>query len=294
MTFPQRSQSYFRYMKVDARARQWGAYVTTCGKSLIKPNSSYPPVEHPTLYHFNWELGRKLRDYQLIYIREGSGRFETHNQKIKIQPDSVILLTPGLWHRYRPNSETGWQEFWVGFAGTYYDALFKSGFFRDRHIIRVSQPKRMTTAFEALLAADRDGCPALQQVLASHTNLLLAMTYGATLPARTNAARAGSLIVQKAREFMLADETSQIPLEKVARILGVNYSHFRRTFREHTGLSPHQYRIQLKLNYARDLLLNTQLSIKEIAFRSGYEEEPYFCRLFKKHYGKTPSSYRGK
>ena len=99
-------------------------------------------------------------------------------------------------------------------------------------------------------------------------------------------------MVQRAREMMFSGETRDLSLEETARRLGTSYSNFRRTFREHTGVGPHQYRLHLKLNQARDLLLNTELSIKEVAFQSGFEEEQYFCRFFKKTMGKTPSSYR--
>jgi hypothetical protein len=105
---------YFRYFRADAKSRKWGMSVTTCGKSIILPeDGSYPPRQHPPHYHFDWEHGRALNEYQIVYIPEGYGLFETKNQKIKIRGDNVILLRPGLWHRYRPKPETGWREYWV-------------------------------------------------------------------------------------------------------------------------------------------------------------------------------------
>jgi AraC-like DNA-binding protein len=99
-------------------------------------------------------------------------------------------------------------------------------------------------------------------------------------------------MVQQARDMMLVTEPSDLSLEAIACKLGTSYSNFRRTFREHTGVGPHQYRLHLKLNHARELLLKTDLPVKEIAFQSGFEEEQYFCRYFKKAMGRTPSSYR--
>ena len=114
----QQRDHYFRYMRVDASSRGWGMYVTTCGRSLISANgNSYPPVQHPPLYQFDWQHGRILNEYQIVYISEGSGVFETKKQKITIQCDDAILLRPGQWHRYRPNPETGWREYWIGFSG---------------------------------------------------------------------------------------------------------------------------------------------------------------------------------
>lgn len=99
-------------------------------------------------------------------------------------------------------------------------------------------------------------------------------------------------MVQRARELMLSPDTADLSLEDAARRLGTSYSNFRRIFREFTGVGPHQYRIHLKLSRARDLLQDSDLSIKEIASLCGFDDDQYFCRYFKKVTGKTPTSYR--
>ena len=283
---------YFRYFRLDGRSRKWGMYVTTCGKSIVLPeDGSYPPRQHPPLYHFDWEHGRSLNEYQMVYIPTGSGLFETRKQKIQIRGDNVILLRPGLWHRYRPNPETGWREYWVGFSGPVYKTIFDGHFFSQKTIFRVRESVGMHENFEALIACAQENGPALQQTMAAQACLLLARLYASTLP-HPAAASEASTMVQRAREMMLNTEMRDLPLEEMARRLGTSYSNFRRTFREHTGIGPHQYRLHLRLSHARDLLLTTELSVKEIAFRSGFEEEQYFCRFFKKTMGRTPSSYR--
>lgn len=287
-----RHRFYFRYLRVDAKSRKWGMYVTTCGRSTILPEDDvYPPVEHPQFYHFDWEHGRILNEYQMIYIPEGTGFFHTKGQRTPIESDSVILLTPGLWHRYRPNSETGWREYWVGFAGPAYKAIFDAHFFAGRHVFRVRRSAGILDAFDALIAAAQENGPALQQNLAALTSVLLARLYSSTF-AHPPTAKEASKMVQRAREMMVSNDTKDISLEETARRLGTSYSNFRRIFREHTGASPHQYRLSLKLNRARSLLQNSDLSIKEIALLSGFEDEQYFCRFFKKVVGKTPTSYR--
>lgn len=284
---------YFRYLRLDAKSRKWGMNVTTCGRSVILPEDrTYPPVQHPPLYQFDWERGRTLNEYQMIFISDGSGVLETKKKKrTSIEDGNVILLTPGFWHRYRPDPKVGWREYWVGFSGSGYKAIFDGQFFAGKHVFRVRESTRMLEEFEELIALAQENGPALQQTMAAQTCRLLAQLYASTL-VQPPAAREASRMVQKAREMMLSPETRDIPLEEAARRLGTSYSNFRRTFREHTGVGPHQYRLHLKLSRARDLLLNTELSIKEIAVQSGFEEEQYFCRFFKKTMGKTPSSYR--
>ena len=283
---------YFRYFRVDGKSRKWGMNVTTCGRSVILPeDGSYPPRQHPPSYHFDWEHGRALNEYQLVYIPEGSGLFETKKQRIQIRGDNVILLRPGLWHRYRPKPETGWREYWVGFFGPVYKRVFDAHFFPEKNVFRLRNSAGIHENFEALITCAQENGPALQQTMAAQTCLLLARLYASSL-VHIPAAGEASKMVQRAREIMLSTEARDLSLEEIARRLGASYSNFRRIFREHTGVGPHQYRLHLKLSHARDLLLNTKLSVKEIAFQSGFEEEQYFCRFFKKTMGRTPSSYR--
>jgi transcriptional regulator GlxA family with amidase domain len=91
---------------------------------------------------------------------------------------------------------------------------------------------------------------------------------------------------------MLAEQTRDIPLEDIAKSLNISYTSFRRTFREHTGASPHQYRLHPKISTARELLRSTDLRVKEISYRCGFDDEQYFRRIFKRQTGNTPIEFR--
>ena len=62
----------------------------------------------------------------------------------------------------------------------------------------------------------------------------------------------------------------------------------------HTGSSPHQYLLELRLARARNLLEETSLSVKEVAQNAGFEDEHYFCRFFKQKTGRTPGQWRSR
>jgi transcriptional regulator GlxA family with amidase domain len=83
-------------------------------------------------------------------------------------------------------------------------------------------------------------------------------------------------------------------MQLLARELGVSYSWFRHTFAAYTGLSPHQYLLELRLVRARGLLTETELSVKEIAMLTGFEDELYFSRLFRQKLNLTPSQWRSR
>lgn len=88
------------------------------------------------------------------------------------------------------------------------------------------------------------------------------------------------------------ENISTITPESLAEITCMSYSKFRKVFKEYTGFSPSQYIQEIRINMAKEMLTNTTMSIKEIAFELGYENKDYFFTVFKKVAGTTPINYR--
>jgi AraC-like DNA-binding protein len=152
------------------------------------------------------------------------------------------VLVPNVWHRYKPDESMGWHEHWVGFSGSTVRQIFRVGFFSLRDpVIPVREEKDMLDSFHQIFQCAKERTPGLQQLMAARTAVLLSLIRSSTqpLPAKTHSE---SDLVELARSLMLSQETRELALEDIARRLNVSYSTFRRTFREHTGVSPHQYR----------------------------------------------------
>ena len=66
----------------------------------------------------------------------------------------------------------------------------------------------------------------------------------------------------------------------------------RKVFKEYTGFAPAQYFMRLKMERAKDYLLNTDLSCKEITFRLGFDSASYFNKMFRLYEGITPIQFR--
>lgn len=81
-------------------------------------------------------------------------------------------------------------------------------------------------------------------------------------------------------------------MENLLGQAGVQKTVFLQSFRRQTGTTPRQYILQLRLEYARDLMMETELPIGEIAERAGFSDPFYFSRCFRKHFGIVPSVYR--
>jgi AraC-like DNA-binding protein len=87
----------------------------------------------------------------------------------------------------------------------------------------------------------------------------------------------------------LAQELSLITLATVGE---TSPAHFARLFKHTTGLAPHQYVIRCRMDQAKQLLVETDVSLSEIGFQVGCADQSHFTALFRKHVAMTPKAYR--
>jgi AraC-like DNA-binding protein len=287
-------QSSYRYFPIAKRDRNWGLFITTVGESHFGPGcTAYPPAGHPKGYGFLAPEGRLLDEYQVIYISAGSGWFRSAaSGRVKINAGSVIFLFPGVWHSYGPAAGTGWNEHWVGFNGEMAQRWVRHRFFTPgQPVLRAGEENKLLGLFSSLMESTRSNHPALQQIMAGTTESVLALLYSAqqsTLAGDDS----GLQVIHQALARMREAGGTVLSMPDLASDLKVGYRWFRRAFAHHTGLSPHQYSLDIRLTRARDLLAQTSLPIKEIGARLGFEEPQYFCKLFHKKVGLTPGDWR--
>lgn len=242
---------------------------------------------------FKWEKGRAILEYQLIYILRGEGIFESHETGIlKVNQGSVILLFPGVWHRYRPLVETGWDEHYVGFNGKIVDQWVKKNFFTPTNpIIQVGINRDIESIFEMIFSIVKDEKAGFQQAA---SGLIIALITNASAISKNRNAGGSEIdsMITKSKSLMMKNLKCKISITQLANETGVGYSWFRKAFKEYTGISPLQFVLQLRLHEAKKLLTSSNLMIKEIADELGFESPFYFSRIFKQKCGVTAEEYR--
>jgi AraC-like DNA-binding protein len=287
--------SFFRYLPLSPDDRQWGLYITTVGHSRSHPESSgYPPDKHPSAYHFEWHQGRILDDFQMVHIVSGEGVFESASHgKSHIKEGTTLLLFPGEWHRYKPNPKTGWDECWIGFDGSIPRDLLNNNIFRPSS--PVFTPEDGGSALRELYMR---AITTLEHEPAAYPQILAGFAYQMLTHLHALARCAGKkttqneLIVRLLKIAINDHLAEKIDWNETAQTLGVSYSTMRHAFRMHTGLSPHQYQIQQRLNKARLLMNSTDSSLKIIAQAVGFECPFHFAHLFKRKTGRSPGDWR--
>lgn len=81
-------------------------------------------------------------------------------------------------------------------------------------------------------------------------------------------------------------------LHRLAERAGLSPYHFAIAFRQSTGLPPHQYVLHQRVERAKELLTNPQLSLAEIGYAAGFASQAHFTTVFRRLVGSTPAAYR--
>lgn len=282
-----------KYFNISDTDEAWGIVVTTIGYQPIPPNSSYPRSQHPKSHVFNPENGRILKEYQLIYISEGKGWFESEScKRQEVKAGTMILLFPNEWHTYEPNKETGWFEYWVGFRGEHIDNRVKAGFFTPQNpVYHIGFNSSIISSYEYITNYALEEKSAYQQIISSIVLYILGMVYYEYRNEAFNDSFAISKI-NEARTIMKQDTGFNMSPEDIAKNLGVSYSWFRKMFKQYVDVSPAQYQANMKLLRAKELLDNTELSITDITYKLGFNAISQFSTFFRKKTGIPPLQYR--
>jgi len=284
--------SFVKYINAGPLDKEWGLRLHVAGYARIAPSLTYPPKVHPSGYFFTWKKGRILHEYQINYITEGSGILETVTDQFIVAPGSIIILRPGMWHRYRPDTETGWNEHYLGFDGEFCSNLFHEGFFAPaRPVLYIGFQENILQHFFEIIQMVKEEKTGHQQVIAATTILILSKIIS-VLRNQEFEGKSIERTIRKACLYFRENVNKNVNIEELAEELHVGYSYFRQMFRKYTGISPSQYHLSLRIQKAKDLLVSSDQSFKEIAFDLGFESYFYFSRIFKDKTGKSPMEFR--
>ena len=236
--------------------------------------------------------GRVLRYHAVMYVLAGRGFFQDESvSRRTVTPGTVFFLYPGRWHWFDPDPGTVWTEYWVLFDGA--DAERRFGRLLpppERPIHNIGRDEAIVEAYEQLHGIWAYGCRGYAQRSLFLLHRILA---GFFMAIEKIGAPHGDRLIRLVRETVARNmHVSDVDFRRLAEAEGMSYERFRKLFKALSGAAPKQYHLAARLNRARELLLNSDRSVKEIASAVGFSDALYFSRLFKSRLGVSPKRYR--
>ena len=99
-------------------------------------------------------------------------------------------------------------------------------------------------------------------------------------------------IIEQAKDYISNHYNSDLSLDDISRIVDISPYYFSKIFKEETGVNFIDYLTNIRLEKAKELLVSTDNSMKEICAKIGYSDPNYFSRAFKKNVGVTPTEFK--
>jgi AraC-like DNA-binding protein len=280
---------YFPYSEEDEKL---GMVCTTAGDIDVLPNTVYPPNKsaHPMIFRQVAE-GRTLPEFQLVYVSNGEGIFAAGGKTYTVIPGSLLLLLPGMKHFYKPVYEIGWHEYWAGFNGSFFTRLLEEGILSQEHVFfEIGLRDCILTIFNQIFDEVRTQRPLYQ--LKACSGILTLIAEMLAYKRRKEQPNYYQKIVEKAKYLMESNIYGDINISGIAEQLNISTSRFNEIFKTYTSMTPYQYYMHIKIHHAKSILEQEDLSIKEVAFKLGFEDQYYFSRVFKNKTGITPSAWK--
>jgi AraC-like DNA-binding protein len=147
------------------------------------------------------------------------------------------------------------------------------------------------------LIAGFDRTAEVSRVFLDHVSLAVgahvAQAYGGMRP--NSMGRRGGLAAwqeRRAKDLLAANLDGTVALANVAKECRLSVSHFSRAFRQSTGVAPHNWMLNRRVELAKDLLRDRDSSLSQIALRCGFADQSHFTRVFTRRAGVSPGAWR--
>lgn len=231
--------------------------------------------------------------FTLLFCLDGFGTLDLSDAKHRIGRGMIAVLRPFEFHAYEADEAQPWSYYWLHFNGTmaqqYYELLTAGG---KNICVKTSPDIRFIQSFERILSIFHEGHAYKMLVQAAGAmHQLLGDLYG-LLCDRGSAQESTKSRVERTLEVMQQNLNMHVSIHELASMANMSHAYYVLQFRRHTGESPRSYFSKLKIAKACEYLRKTDGKIENIAHLVGYEDPFYFCRLFKRIVGRTPTEYR--
>lgn len=250
-------------------------------------------------------------DFQLTYVLNGKGFFEKDGQRHALVPGSLFFFLP--FQRYVFASDDPSFEVIIALFDVAPDVPGVPIRDRTRHTLKapfdvffprgvalpVHQSHKPGGPVEAM-ASEMVHAYLHDHLLGRyrakvllHRLLLLALEHQMredgpqALPRSAAQSR-----LEQTLAYMIKHAARPLTVPELAARTELSVSHFIRTFRQWTGMTPADYLHHQRIDHAKRLLADVHLSVKEVALRVGYPDPFHFSRVFRKLEGQSPSAYR--
>ena len=238
-------------------------------------------------------VGPAVREHYLMhYCLSGRGVYRAQGVSYEIGPGEGFLILPGELSSHQADDQEPWSHIWVGFTGSRAAEYLRScGLGQDRRTFQCAQSQQLEACVEAMMSFDTAGAGNELLLLGELYTFLGWVAQSAQGSARRSRETAAEY-VELAMEYIRSHFQEDLTVAKLAQYVGLNRSYLTTVFQNTINMSPQQYLMRFRMEWAAKMLCEDKLTVGEIARSCGYPDPLTFSKAFKRTLGVTPTQYR--
>ncbi len=230
-------------------------------------------------------------DYYLQYMTDGRLTAYPDGQPKEFSRGMFIIYRPHMPYHYELAEGETMSYYWAHFTGFHAGRLLANLGLEPGRIYQTDgsdrQFERITGIFQRMFLEFINRRPGFDDACgALLTEILVRLARGA------DKIQAGEMRKLETLAYLHSHFREETRIAELASMEHLSESRYRTVFRRHTGVSPGEYRIALRMQHACELLSQTDITVTEIAADCGYTDVLYFLRIFKNKIGMPPGEYR--
>ncbi len=233
---------------------------------------------------------------QFSLTLSGEGRFKRGEKEYVLTPGCGFLhnhfdISTSYW--YPETSRQPWVFLWIAFDGKAVEEMIADMVARYGSFYDLGPDGGDVTQILRSWQRYRSSVQVLSPPEGAELTTSIFAELAASVEAGTEAAP-GNRLVRKAQQIVMDKVELGIRVNDIAEELLVSREHLSRIYHELTGARLSDYIRKARINHARGLLRQSNLSVQEVASRLGYESQAAFARVFRQYYDASPTEYRNR
>lgn len=218
------------------------------------------------------------------YVEKGTGVVNIGNTKFYPSEGDSYFLPVGLDQYYFSDTEKPWKKYFINLAGPLVDSFIEGYKLSGKyHFTGLNLKNEFLKIIE--LAKDKNNDHSKELIGIIHEILFKMHNHLKTESKVTS-------VAQEMKDFLNSQLETPFKMQDLCKYISKSESQTIKIFKKEYGITPYQYVLSKKIGIAKNLLKNTNMSIREIAQRLGFADEYYFSNIFKQKTGMRPSNYK--
>ena len=232
--------------------------------------------------------------HKLLLCLSGRGFILVNGRTWPVGPGHVAWIFNHHENAHWPEEGSPWEIYWIRVEGPKMDQIYKTLTASGSPVFTRVNAAKAATLFRRIFRIMKQRSIAMEAGLHAEVAALITLLFEARHSATPMATGETEIPASLHRPLEAMRLYYQKPLRvaELAKMAGMSVTNFFRNFKAATGTSPIDWLRRERINQAKHRLLETEVSIAEIAEQTGYYDQFYFSRDFKRMTGVSPSEYR--